>query len=305
MDCNLNIEIKMRNSSHLTGELLEILTGDRNGTNFEKKRLLRLTSRLKEKIFIEAVFLLTHKYIRNSEIAHQMFNKILEHRDGMIKALGRDVSIQVAALDYFQNIRKVLKKPVIIEARQYNEYTKRAALDKTTRTFDRDMLDPDIDAEIEKANRFGTIFSLLFIDLDNLKMINDTWGHETGTRAIKHVVDCTRRKIRKYDTIYRYGGDEFVVLLPNSAIIQAFNTARRILNYLHDTGLGDLPVSPTISIGISSFDNTAVKTREHLLSFADKALYQAKREGGNMIRVYGFSDKEDESEDKGKVKNLT
>jgi diguanylate cyclase (GGDEF)-like protein len=289
MNSNLNLEIQMRRRSHLTGTLLEVLSGERRGTENERKKLLALSSKLKGKIFVEAVYLLTRKQIKDSETAHELFERILFHRKSMVDMLKREVSIQVAALDYFQSVNKFLKKPIIVEADQYSEFTSRAMIDSMTKTFDRAMLDSDINAEIAKSKRFGTIFSVLFIDLDNLKNINDTWGHESGTNAIKLVVECIRKRIRKYDSIYRYGGDEFIVKLPGTALLQAYNSAQRILNLVNETGNRNFPFTPTVSIGISSFDNRAIKSVDDLLNFADKALYQAKQEGRNTIRAYGFS----------------
>lgn len=280
-------EAKLMKGEGLNHRLLEIFAGERKGSVEERDRLKALIGSLKDRIYTEAVYLLTHTEIEQPRRARKVYEDIVHHRNEMVRVLKRNVSMEVAALDYMQNVRNVLKEPTIIEADQYQDFVYRAILDETTQTYEKDLLDADIDSEIEKARRFGTLFSLLFLDLDDLKHINDTYGHEVGTRAIQLLSSCARKNLRKYDSIYRYGGDEFVILLPRADEEQACNTARRIMALLRRTAGGKLPESPNVSIGVATYGKQNLKTREALLSAADAALYEAKRSGKDAIRVHG------------------
>ncbi|MBN1293997.1 MAG: phosphoenolpyruvate--protein phosphotransferase [Candidatus Latescibacteria bacterium] len=280
-------EAKLLKEKLLDLSLVEVFAGEREGSPEEQKKLKEITARLKHRIYTEAVYLLTHIIIESSEESRRIFEDIIKHRNDMVRLLKRNVSMQVAALDYMQNVRNILKKPTIIEADQYEVFAYRAILDETTHTYEKDLLDSDIDAEIEKARRFGTVFSVLFLDLDDLKHINDTCGHETGTRAIQILSSCASENLRKYDSIYRYGGDEFVVLLPRADASQAYNTALRILDLVHRTAAGKISQSLGVSIGIASFDNDCIKDRNALLTAADSALYQSKKGGKDRISIYG------------------
>ncbi len=289
-DAKTNIlreEAKFFKNNSLTYDLLEVFIGEREGTEEEKRKLSRIMNRHKDGIYINAVYLLIHKVIKNKVEAKKIFNDILKHRNGMVKLLGRNVSTAVAALDYMQNIRNILQKPVILESDRYQEFAHKALIDETTETDERDLLDSDLEAEIEKARRFNSAFSILFIDIDNLKEINDTRGHESGTEAIQYVSNCIRKNLRKYDTSYRYGGDEFVTLLPRTDIGQARSIAGRIQELLAKEVPGSMAKSPTVSIGIAMFGREKNNTKKTLLSAADAALYKAKKAGKNRIGIDG------------------
>jgi len=281
----ITVETNLLKKKGLTIDLLEILSGERDGTKHEITTLNRIMSRLKEKVFIEAVYLLTHMYIDVPGEAHSIFNEIMEHRKHMMASLGRSVSIQVAALDYLQNVRNILKRPIVVEEDTYKEFTYKALFDKTTKTFERSLMDGTIDGEIEKAQRYSVPFSILFIDLDNLKKINDSYGHEIGTKAIQFISRCIRRNLRKYDSIYRYGGDEFVVSLPGTDVHRALIIAQRISEVVHTGRVAGLARKVGISIGVAQYSKKEMKGRKDLLNAADRALYEAKRLGKSKINV--------------------
>jgi len=284
----LSLEARFLKNRQLDVTLLEIFTGERTGTDTEIKRLLSIKNTLKKDIYKEAVYLLTHTCMNDSKEAKQVFEDIINHRNSMVRSLKRNISVQVAALDYMQNIRNILKRPTIIEADQHEEFAYRALVDQTTQAFEKDLMEHDIDGEIEKSRRFNTVFSILFVDLDDLKTINDTYGHETGTRAIQAVSKGINDNLRKYDSIYRYGGDEFIVLLPGSESEEACETAKRIQKLITTTPFAAIPLKIAVSIGVATFDNLMISDRQSLLNAADSALYDAKKQGKNRVCIFGM-----------------
>ena len=142
-------------------------------------------------------------------------------------------------------------------------------------------------AEIERTNRYGHPLSLLILDLDNFKKYNDAFGHIAGDSVLAKAGEILRESLRKTDTAYRYGGEEFTVLLPETKGPQALHFAERIRQAFESKNL-TLPekknVSVTVSIGVAQYE-----TGEKLDTFikrADGNLYAAKNEGKNRI---GFS----------------
>jgi len=284
---NIHQEAKFLKNMRLTYDLLEVFMGEKKGTLKQRKRVYQIFRKLRENIFIEAVYLLTHTIMAHTSEAKKTYNNILKHRNSMVVLLRRHVSIQVAALDYMQNIKTILKRPTIIEADKCREFASKAITDETTRLYDRSLLDYDLECEIENAGRPNKPLSLMFVDIDDLKGLNDKWGHEAGTKTIKYVSGCIKRVLRDYDSIYRYGGDEFVVLLPGTRAVQAARIANRIRFKIRHRPAKGVPTSPGISIGIAEYNGKGrIKGREALLAAADNALYQAKQNGKNRTCVF-------------------
>ena len=139
--------------------------------------------------------------------------------------------------------------------------------------------------ESERANRAGTPLSLILLDIDDFKRVNDTWGHETGDLVLRALSEALAAATRTIDLAARLGGEEFAVLLPNTDAAGARGVAERIQ---HDFGrmtvtAGTDTVHATASFGISSFPDPAALT--DLLDHADRSLYEAKRAGKNRIVV--------------------
>jgi diguanylate cyclase (GGDEF)-like protein len=270
----------------LTHELLQIFAGETTGDSQQRQRLEQIKRKLGGAIYTEAVYSLTHLLVTDRRRARAIFEQILAHRSRLADSLHRAVSVQVAALDYLQDIRGILKAPTIIESEKCDDFARRATMDEISQAYDKHVLDSDLDAEIERARRLGHPLSLLFIDIDNLKKINDSRGHAAGTEAIKFVSASISRNLRKYDAVYRYGGDEFIALMSKTERGNALRVARRILHTLTGERPVSLPVRPGVSIGIATFENQAITSKQALLAAADTALYRAKESGKNTVCLF-------------------
>ena len=137
--------------------------------------------------------------------------------------------------------------------------------------------------QVELSRRYGWPLSLLFLDIDNFKSINDTWGHPDGDLVLKALADFLQSHVRLADVLCRYGGEEFVVLLPQTSWNQAHRLAERLREGISDTPIrlchGEIHI--TVSIGLSCL--TPQLSGEDLVKTADAALYQAKQAGKNRV----------------------
>jgi diguanylate cyclase (GGDEF)-like protein len=157
--------------------------------------------------------------------------------------------------------------------------------DPMSGAYRRDAFLDMLDREIAASQRHGAPMSLLMMDLDNFKAINDTHGHLVGDRVIAHFAATAAQLLRAQDVIGRYGGEEFVVLLPRTSLDAGLAIAERIRTRVAEASADGVP-RYTVSIGIASPDTAPVSTVV-LLDAADKALYVAKRSGKNRVVAAG------------------
>jgi len=138
----------------------------------------------------------------------------------------------------------------------------------------------DLQEEVIRSNRYGTPFSISILDVDHFKKVNDRYGHTTGDEVLRSVAARLREQIRHPDIIGRYGGEEFLIVLPNSAIKAAEEQASRLCHQVRDMKIEtkDQALSVTISIGVAQY-KIGQENWEQLLNRADAALYQAKNNG--------------------------
>ena len=160
--------------------------------------------------------------------------------------------------------------------------------DPLTRLFNRTFLFAVIEREIARAGRTNRRFSLLMLDLDGLKPINDRFGHYFGDRMLQAVAEAVRQGIRVIDTAARYGGDEFVVLLPETDTEGASVVAEKLRRSVAAIRLnaGTDVLSSTISIGVVAFPDDG-RTADALTNRADQVMYGAKRAGRDRVSVEG------------------
>lgn len=143
-----------------------------------------------------------------------------------------------------------------------------------------------LDAEISRARRYGRPLSMVMFDIDHFKKVNDKFGHLFGDEILKGIGNILMKSIRTCDTAFRYGGEEFSIILPETTKERAFITAQRIRKKISHTDfkIKKRTVKVTVSAGISDFDRHS-KSNESLVMKADKALYMAKRQGRNRAVV--------------------
>ncbi|MCL6451425.1 MAG: sensor domain-containing diguanylate cyclase [Acetobacteraceae bacterium] len=144
--------------------------------------------------------------------------------------------------------------------------------------------------ELKRARMQNSAVSLIYLDLDNFKQYNDTFGHPTGDRVLREFADIIRKSIRDTDTPVRYAGDEFVVLLANTDLEEARQVAERIRRsveaHVFLESESPSPIRLTVSAGVASYPRNA-RTEAELIYLADQAMYQGKRNGLNRVSAYG------------------
>ncbi|RDH86647.1 MAG: hypothetical protein DIZ78_07010 [endosymbiont of Escarpia spicata] len=162
------------------------------------------------------------------------------------------------------------------------ELEKLATYDQLTHLPNRRLLDSELRRRIEEASRFGQRLALLFIDLDNFKLVNDTMGHKAGDRLLQQVAMRLSSKLRKYDTLARFGGDEFILLMPradkNAEVVAV--AEKLAADFILPFELEGQEMFVTASIGISIFPEDG-RDVDGLLKSADAAMYRAKENGRN------------------------
>jgi diguanylate cyclase (GGDEF)-like protein len=168
-------------------------------------------------------------------------------------------------------------------ARLLGENERLATRDSLTGLANRRLFDESLQREVARAQRLSTPVSLLVLDVDHFKQVNDTYGHQTGDAVLCEVADALVSNTKNYDVAARYGGDEFVVLLPGCSRDDAMAVAERVRNGIA-RAVGEAPV--TISAGVASVPDNA-NDSERLMAAADAALYDAKRTGRDKVAGSG------------------
>lgn len=153
----------------------------------------------------------------------------------------------------------------------------------------RGYFEQQLELEFKRAERRRQKFSLLMIDIDHFKELNDTFGHHVGDQVLRDIASILMKDMREVDTVARYGGEEFVIILPETTEAGAAYVAQRLRRAVEQTRFfAGSPQSIrhlTISIGVAAFDTDAQFKRD-LIEFADAALYSAKRNGRNQVICY-------------------
>jgi diguanylate cyclase (GGDEF)-like protein len=167
-----------------------------------------------------------------------------------------------------------------------------AMRDDLTKAYNRRFFETYLDEEIERSRRYGTNFSIIFLDLDDLKMVNNFYGHLSGSRTLQEVAKRILGAVRGIDKVVRFGGDEFCVILPQTDQEQAVMVANRISRAMSSSPLhidANIEVSITASFGIATYPTHGI-TKEGLIRQADAAMYRVKSTTKNAVGVATVED---------------
>lgn len=177
----------------------------------------------------------------------------------------------------------------ISNAQMFEKIQSMAILDTLTGVYNRRYFYEYAENEISRSQRYDNQMSLIMLDIDHFKLVNDRFGHLVGDQTLKMIVDTCQGVLRKSDVMCRFGGEEFIVLLPETSQEDAVIAAKRICQTISEQSLptnGDLgPVVVTVSIGVTQL-KTKTETLQDLIDQADHALYHAKQTGRNRVCVF-------------------
>ncbi|NJK30589.1 MAG: diguanylate cyclase, partial [Acaryochloris sp. SU_5_25] len=164
-----------------------------------------------------------------------------------------------------------------------------ATLDGLTEVYNRREFNRWLGVEMERSQRHNQFFSLVMVDIDHFKQLNDTYGHQAGDLALCEVAQLLQREVRPGDIVCRYGGEEFGVILPKATTADGYAIAERIRLAILESPVilaSQQKITMTASLGVATFPVDA-DTRERLIQRADQALYAAKHGGRNRVHQSG------------------
>ncbi len=245
-----------------------------------------LTKKYGSAIF-QAIFHIYAGLDLSPKVAEEYWREVLLLRRDMTRTLKRDIDLIPAIYDFLAVSENALLNPRLIEEKSYAKVILETTHDGLTSLFNRQYFKEVLNQSIAAAKRYDNDISMLFIDIDDFKQINDTHGHSAGDEVIQLVAQAIQSSKRDSDVAARYGGEEFVLMMPHTEGIKGYVCAERIRKKVEkiEAGTPDNPIKVTVSIGLASFPQNC-KSSAELINRADSALYLAKGAGKNTISMY-------------------
>jgi diguanylate cyclase (GGDEF)-like protein len=183
----------------------------------------------------------------------------------------------------------------LVVARLIQQLRWQARHDGLTGLLNRRAMQEIIDQELSRSRRVGDTFAVVMLDVDHFKSLNDVHGHAAGDHALKHIAALLQTSVRDVDRVGRFGGEEFIVLLPGQALAQAGTVAETLRQRLATQPLQregvQTPLTLSASFGVAEWKGPK-EDPSRLVMRADQALYRAKRAGRNQVQMLGDEDAE-------------
>ena len=280
--------ITREQADRLRDQLLEVLSEDAHNT---KRLLARLDSITRESgvgAYSALLLILTHLAFEEGE-ARGHWEKILAHRHELSLALGRDIGLRVALVDYFMNVNRRLVQPTLIDLELFETRDQTASTDVLTGLADDRSFRGWVQSELRRAKRYGQKVALVVFDLDDFGDVNDALGKLVCDRLLREIAILLNNKIRDIDLAARPGEDELALLLPetdrNGALLVAERFRREVERYFARREAAGRTLELSVSGGVACYPDDAT-TPELLLERAAQALYHAKASGKNTVHLY-------------------
>ncbi|XPV70288.1 MAG: diguanylate cyclase [Halarcobacter sp.] len=301
---NETLENRVEEATRLTKSILDaqdniVFLADLNNILEVNKRFLEyfnvssLEEFLKNSNSILENFLIEDGFFNKSKLNENenWIKHILElsELDKTVKMLNKNNEKRVFAVNIDDYEKKgehyVISFTDITELKEKSNLMEyQATHDPLTGLFNRQKFDDIFQKELKREKRYQNSLSLIIFDIDDFKIFNDTYGHNIGDEVLKVIAKIVTQNVREHDTVVRWGGEEFIVLLPQTETLGAKNVANKIRVAIEEYQDDKIPATISASFGIAT-----LTTDDDEISFikkADKALYEAKKSGKNCIKLY-------------------
>ncbi|MFV0265197.1 MAG: diguanylate cyclase [Kluyvera sp.] len=233
-----------------------------------------------------------HYFSGIAEVGH--ISRLLQDFDGILSVINdttKPLDSKTHRNKFLLQLRSTVSQIATLLRELFEEVSRHeVGMDVLTKLLNRRFLPTIFKREIAHANRVGTPLSILVIDVDKFKQINDTWGHNTGDEILRRVSQVFYDNVRSSDYIFRYGGDEFIIVLTESTAHDTLRTAERIRSRVEKTKVkapNGEDILLSLSIGAAMFSGHP--DYERLIQLADEALYIAKKRGRNCVEMWKAS----------------
>ena len=237
--------------------------------------------------FIEEYGFISKKTIEGQNCYYEYIKNLNEvDRVVKIKNVQDQIRIFTINVDNYDNNRDfyVISLTDITELKEKSNLLEyQASHDTLTGLFNRNKFDNIFGKEIRRGLRYNNDLSLVLLDIDFFKLVNDRYGHQVGDQVLKEVSSIIMHNVREHDTVVRWGGEEFLILLPETDINGAKIVAEKVRNAIFEKTLTEKNLNITASFGITVMNDK--DTEESIIIRADKALYDAKKNGRNKVVV--------------------